>query len=163
MDYQVQQRDVEFLLDDVFDVQSAWQQIEAFADLTPDVVKAIVAEGGRVAAEVMAPLNQSGDAEGCQWQDGQVTTPNGFASAFSELAQGGWLGLSGNPQFGGQGMPKSLGCLIEEMFWSANSSLYLYGTLTVGACLCIDASRFSRAKTPISACFIPASGPVPWL
>ena len=81
MDYQVQQRDVEFLLDDVFDVQSAWQQIEAFADLTPDVVKAIVAEGGRVAAKVMAPLNQSGDAEGCQWQDGQVTTPNGFASA----------------------------------------------------------------------------------
>ncbi|MEC9155532.1 MAG: acyl-CoA dehydrogenase C-terminal domain-containing protein [Pseudomonadota bacterium] len=146
MDYQVQQRDVEFLLDDVFDVQSAWQQIEAFADLTPDVVKAIVAEGGRVAAEVMAPLNQSGDAEGCQWQDGQVTTPNGFASAFSELAHGGWLGLSGNPQFGGQGMPKSLGCLIEEMFWSANSSLYLYGTLTVGACLCIDAHGSHEQK-----------------
>lgn len=146
MDYQPQQRDIEFLLDDVFDVQSSWQQIDAFADLSPDVVKAIVAEGGRVAAEVMAPLNQSGDTEGCHWQDGQVTTPNGFAAAFSELAQGGWLGLSGNPQHGGQGMPKSLGCLVEEMFWSANSSLYLYGTLTVGACLCIDAHGSPEQK-----------------
>ncbi len=147
VEYQVQQQDIEFLLDDVFDVQSAWSKIEAFADLSPDVVKAIVAEGGRVAAEVMAPLNQSGDAEGCQWQDGEVTTPTGFAAAFAELAQGGWLGLSGNPQFGGQGMPKSLGCLVEEMFWSANSSLYLYGTLTVGACLCIDAHGSPEQKS----------------
>lgn len=146
MDYQVQQRDIEFLLDDVFDVQKTWQKIDAFADLSPDVVKAIIAEGGRVAAEVMAPLNESGDAEGCHWHDGEVTTPKGFAPAFAELAQGGWLGLSGNPQFGGQGMPKSLGCLIEEMFWSANSSLYLYGTLTVGACLCIDAHGTPEQK-----------------
>ncbi len=146
MDYQVQQRDIEFLLDDVFDVQKTWQQVDAFADLSPDVVKAIIAEGGRVAAEVMAPLNESGDAEGCHWHDGEVTTPKGFAPAFAEIAQGGWLGLSGNPQFGGQGMPKSLGCLIEEMFWSANSSLYLYGTLTVGACLCIDAHGTPEQK-----------------
>ena len=147
MEYQVQQQDIEFLLDDVFDVQSVWSEIEAFADLSPDVVKAIVAEGGRLASEVMAPLNQSGDSEGCQWQDGKVTTPKGFAAAFGEIAQGGWLGLSGNPQFGGQGMPKSLGCMVEEMFWSANSSLYLYGTLTVGACLCIDAHGSPEQKS----------------
>ncbi len=147
MEYQVQQRDIEFLMEEVFHVQSVWSEIEAFADLSPDVVKAIVAEGGRVASEVMAPLNQSGDAEGCQWHDGEVTTPSGFAAAFAELAQGGWLGLSGNPQFGGQGMPKSLGCLVEEMFWSANSSLYLYGTLTVGACLCIDAHGSPEQKS----------------
>ena len=147
MEYQVQQQDIEFLLDDVFDVQSVWSEIEAFADLSPDVVKAIVAEGGRVASEVMAPLNQSGDTEGCHWQDGNVTTPKGFAAAFGEIAQGGWLGLSGNPQFGGQGMPKSLGCMVEEMFWSANSSLYLYGTLTVGACLCIDAHGTPEQKS----------------
>ena len=146
MEYQVQQRDIEFLLQEVFDVHSVWSEIEAFADLSPDVAKAIVAEGGRVASEVMAPLNQSGDSEGCQWRDGEVTTPSGFAAAFAELAQGGWLGLSGNPQFGGQGMPKSLGCLIEEMFWSANTSLYLYGTLTVGACLCIDAHGSAEQK-----------------
>lgn len=66
MEYQVQQRDIEFLLQEVFDVQSVWSEIEAFADLSPDVAKAIVAEGGRVASEVMAPLNQSGDSEGCQ-------------------------------------------------------------------------------------------------
>ena len=147
MEYQVQQQDIEFLLDHVFDVQSVWSEIEAFADLSPDVVKAIVAEGGRVASEVMAPLNQSGDTEGCQWQDGNVITPKGFAAAFGEIAQGGWLGLSGNPQFGGQGMPKSLGCMVEEMFWSANSSLYLYGTLTVGACLCIDAHGTPEQKS----------------
>ena len=124
VEYQVQQQDIEFLLDDVFDVQSAWSKIEAFADLSPDVVKAIVAEGGRV-AEVMALLNRSGDAEGCQWQDGEVTTPTGFAAAFAELAQGGWLGLSGNPQFGGQGMPKSLGCLVEDVLVGEQQPLFV--------------------------------------
>jgi alkylation response protein AidB-like acyl-CoA dehydrogenase len=130
----------------VFKVQENWSQIDAYSELSSDLVKAVLAEGGRLAAEVMAPLNEVGDAHGCQLEDGEVTTPPGFKEAFAELTQGGWLGLSGNPAFGGQGMPKSLAGLIEEMFWAANSSLFLYGSLTVGACLSIDAHGSAEQK-----------------
>jgi alkylation response protein AidB-like acyl-CoA dehydrogenase len=94
----------------------------------------------------MAPLNEVGDAHGCELKDGEVITPPGFKDAFAQLTQGGWLGLSGNPAFGGQGMPKSVAGLIEEMFWAANSSLFLYGSLTVGACLSIDAHGSAEQK-----------------
>ena len=86
----------------------------------------------------MAPLNQEGDRQGCQWDAGAVTAPAGFKAAFEQLARGGWLGISGNPHYGGQGMPKLLGCLLEEMFWSANTNLFLYGALSTGASICID-------------------------
>ena len=146
MDYQAQDKDAAFLLFDVFHADESWAKIEEFSALTPDLARAILAESGRVASQVLAPLNEIGDTYGCEWNDGEVTTPPGFKEGFSELTQGGWLGLSGNPAFGGQGMPKSLGCLVEEMFWAANSSLYLYGTLTVGACLCLDAHGSAEQK-----------------
>ena len=146
MDYQAQDKDAAFLLFDVFHADESWAQIEEFSALTPDLARAILAESGRVASQVLAPLNEIGDTHGCEWNDGEVTTPPGFKEGFRELTQGGWLGLSGNPAFGGQGMPKSLGCLVEEMFWAANSSLYLYGTLTVGACLCLDAHGSAEQK-----------------
>ena len=146
MDYQAQEKDAAFLLFDVFHADESWAKIEEFSALTPDLARAILAESGRVASQVLAPLNEIGDTYGCEWNDGEVTTPPGFKEGFSELTQGGWLGLSGNPAFGGQGMPKSLGCLVEEMFWAANSSLYLYGTLTVGACLCLDAHGSAEQK-----------------
>lgn len=146
MDYAAREREADFLMNEVFKVQENWSQMDAYSELSPDLVKAVVAEGGRLAAEVMAPLNEVGDAHGCQLTDGEVTTPPGFKEAFAELTQGGWLGLSGNPAFGGQGMPKSLAGLIEEMFWAANSSLFLYGSLTVGACLSIDAHGTAAQK-----------------
>ena len=146
MDYQAQDKDAAFLLFDVFHADESWAKIEELSALTPDLARAILAESGRVASQVLAPLNEIGDTYGCEWNDGEVTTPPGFKEGFSELTQGGWLGLSGNPAFGGQGMPKSLGCLVEEMFWAANSSLYLYGTLTVGACLCLDAHGSAEQK-----------------
>lgn len=132
------QRDIEFLLFDLFDMESVWSGMPALQDVNADLAKAVVNEGGRIATEVLAPLNQNGDAEGCTIDNGDVKVPEGFDGAFKELANGGWLGLSGNPEFGGQGMPKALSCVLEEMFYGSNSSLYLYGTLTVGAAMCID-------------------------
>lgn len=146
MDYSAPERDAQFLLYDLFRVQDIWPDIPAFSELSEDLVQAIVAEGGRLAKEVVAPTNQIGDQEGCQWQDGEVTTPEAFKAPFKEIANGGWLGLAGNPAYGGQGMPKMLACLIEEMLWAANTSLYLYGTLTVGASLCIDAHGTEEQK-----------------
>jgi alkylation response protein AidB-like acyl-CoA dehydrogenase len=138
LEYRAPERDIEFLLYTLYEVDKRWAGIPAFAEIGSDLVRAVVAEGGRLAAEVMAPLNQSGDEAGCRWEDGVVTTPPGFKAAYDALAGGGWLGLAGNPDYDGQGMPKMLGCLIEEMFWAANTSLFLYGTLTTGASICID-------------------------
>ena len=146
MDYQAPERDAQFIMHDLFQVESVWSEIPQLQDISPDVVNAVLAEAGRLASEVMLPVNQSGDAEGCRWKDGEVTTPAGFKEAFKQMADGGWLSLCGNPEFGGQGMPKSLGCLIEEMFWAANSSLFLYGSLSVGASLCIDAHGTEAQK-----------------
>ena len=146
LEYQAPRQDLEFRLFDVFKVQDVWADMPQFADLSDDLVRAVLEEGGKLAGQVMAPLNQSGDQQGCQWQDGEVRTPQGFKEAFTELAGGGWLGLSGNPDYAGQGMPKLLGCLLEEMFWAANSSLYLYGTLTVGAAICIEAHASEAQK-----------------
>ena len=146
MDYAAKEKDADFLMNQVFNVQQNWSQIEAYQEFSEELVRAVVAEGGRLATEVMAPLNEVGDAHGCQLNDGEVTTPPGFKEAFAQIAEGGWLGLTGNPAFGGQGMPKSLAGLIEEMFWAANSSLFLYGSLTVGACLSIDAHGSAEQK-----------------
>jgi alkylation response protein AidB-like acyl-CoA dehydrogenase len=138
LEYQPPEQDFEFLLFELFKVQDQWADIPAFAEIGAELARAILSEGGRVAAQVMAPLNQSGDEEGCSWRDGEVSVPRGFKAAYQEIAAGGWLGLSGNPDYQGQGMPKLLGCLLEEMFWGSNTSLYLYGTLTTGASICID-------------------------
>ncbi len=146
LEYRPPERDFEFLLFELYRVQESWQAIPAFADFSDDVVRAVLTEGGKLAADVMAPLNQSGDEEGCLWQDGEVQTPAGFKEAYGQIASGGWMGLSGNPEFTGQGMPKLLGCLIEEMFWGSNTGLYLYCTLTVGATICIDAHGSPEQK-----------------
>ena len=146
LEYRAPERDVEFLLFDLFKVGDEWRDIPEFGDFSEDLVRAIVGEAGRLASEVMAPLNQSGDQEGCRWRDGVVTAPSGFKAAYEQLAQGGWLGLAGNPNYGGQGMPKLLGCLVEEMFWAANTNLYLYGGLTAGASICIDAHGSEAQK-----------------
>ena len=146
LEYRPPEADLAFLLFDLFEVQATWSEIPAFTDLSEDLIRAVVTEGGRLASEVLAPLNSVGDELGCEWDAGVVRTPAGFREAFQALAEGGWLGLSGNPEYGGQGMPKLLGCLLEEMFWAANSSLYLYGTLTVGAAICIDAHGTPEQK-----------------
>jgi alkylation response protein AidB-like acyl-CoA dehydrogenase len=146
MEYRPPRDDQEFLLFRVFDVQQAWHDIGAFGAFGDDLIRAVIGEGGKLASQAIAPVNQTGDREGCRLEDGQVRTPAGFREAFTALAEGGWLGLSGNPEYGGQGMPKLLGCLIEEMFWAANASLYLYGTLTVGGSICIDAHGSAAQK-----------------
>ena len=146
LEYQAPERDIEFLLFDLFRVQEHWAEIPAFAEISAELTRAVVSEGGRLAAEVLAPTNQAGDESGCDWEDGVVTTPPGFKAAFDELTGGGWLGLAGNPEYEGQGMPKMLGCLLEEMFWAANTSLYLYGTLTTGASICIDSHGSEEQK-----------------
>ena len=147
MEYQAPERDAQFLMFELLRAQDIWPEIPALSEFGEDLAQAVITEGGRLAAEVITPTNAAGDQQGCAWQQGEVTTPDVFKPAYAELSQGGWFGLAGNPAFGGQGMPKMLACLVEEMMWAANSSLYLYGTLTVGASLCIDAHGSEAQKS----------------
>ena len=144
--YQAPLQDMEFLLFDLFRIDREWADAPAFADLDADLARAVLGEAGKLASEVMAPVNQAGDDAGCRWTNGKVEAPAAFKPAYRQLAEGGWFGLSGNPAYGGQGMPKLLGCLVEEMFWGANTGLYLYGTLSVGAAVCIEAHGSEAQK-----------------
>lgn len=107
-------------------------------DASVDLTSAIVDEAAKIAEGLLAPINQSGDQEGCRYDDGVVTTPKGFQQAYNAYAEGGWAGLTGETAYGGQGMPKTLSALIEEMSFAANSSFALFTILTTGATLTLS-------------------------
>ena len=107
-------------------------------DASVDLTSAIVDEAAKIAEGLLAPINQSGDQEGCRYDDGVVTTPKGFRQAYNAYAEGGWAGLTGETAYGGQGMPKTLSALIEEMSFAANSSFALFTILTTGATLTLS-------------------------
>src|SRR5690606_25839782 len=90
-----------------------------------------------VASGLLAPLNRTGDEEGCAFDAGKVTTPSGFREAYQQFAEGGWVGLSGDTEYGGQGMPKILAVCFEEMIMGANSAFALYAVLSAGASLAL--------------------------
>ena len=143
--YRAPLQDDGFVLFDLFNAEAQWARMPAFAELDRDLASAVLAEAGKL-AEGVVPLYQSSDAETPHWNDGTVAAPPGFKAAFADLAGGGWLGVSGNPDHGGQGLPKMLTVLLEEMFWGANTNLYLYGALTTGAALCLDAHADEETK-----------------
>ena len=130
--------DMAFVLFDVFAAEKEWARLPDLKEADKALALAVLAEAGKVASEVMAPLYQASDAEGAHWRNGAVSAPTGFKEAFAALAEGGWFGVAGNADHGGQGLPKMLAVPLEEMLWGANVSLYLYGALTVGAAVCID-------------------------
>ncbi len=125
--------DVLFLLNDVIGIDR-YNNIPGFAEATPDLVKAILEEGARLCEEVLQPLNRVGDVEGCtRNEDGSVTTPTGFKDAFRQFAEGGWIGLAADPEYGGQGLPHTLAAAINEFVASANIAFGMYPGLTQGA------------------------------
>jgi hypothetical protein len=146
-DYKAPLRDMRFVLNEVFEVSKLWTQLPALAEVVDeDTANAILEEAGKITAGIIAPLNRSGDEEGCSWSDGAVKTPNGFPQAYQAYAEGGWVGVGGDPQFGGMGMPKVISAQVEEMVNSANLSFGLYPMLTAGACLSINAHASEELK-----------------
>lgn len=136
--YRAPLRDIRFLLNEVFDVQQLFASMPDTAEVTDDLIAAIIEEAGKIAEGLLAPINQSGDAEACQFHDGVVTTPKGFKEAYKAYAEGGWSSLTGDVNYGGQGMPKLLSAVIEEMSFAANSSFALYTILNTGATLTLS-------------------------
>ncbi|MEE3119333.1 MAG: acyl-CoA dehydrogenase C-terminal domain-containing protein [Pseudomonadota bacterium] len=131
--YKAPLRDMKFLLNEVFDYPGHYQGLASGANATPDIVDAILTECGRFCEEVLSPLYQSGDEEGCRLDNGEVTTPAGYKTAYEQYAQGGWQGLSAPEEFGGQGLPASMGLLKQEMMGTANWSFSMYPGLSLGA------------------------------
>jgi acyl-CoA dehydrogenase len=122
-----------FLLTDVLGI-ARYANLPGFAEASPDLLEAVLREGGRFAEDVLLPLNRSGDVEGCvRHPDGSVTTPAGFKEAFRDFAAAGWIGVSGDPDYGGQGLPYVVAAVINEFATSANMAFGMYPGLTQGA------------------------------
>lgn len=136
-EYRAPLRDMQFILHEVFQISSRFADLDLNDELSEDLIDSVLEEAAKIAETLMAPLNRQGDEQGCQFDAGRVTTPEGFAEAYRTYAAGGWIGLSGDPAYGGQGMPKLLTVSIEEMMMAANSSLALYAVLTAGGALAI--------------------------
>ena len=124
-------RDLQFVLHDVLKLSQS--DLPGHDELAPDFTEAVLEAAGKLSAEVLAPLNLSGDQEGCVLENGVVRTPKGFREAFEQVKEGGWTALDCDPEYGGQGMPYTMGVATGEMFVSANMAFNMYQGLTHGA------------------------------
>src|SRR3546814_741185 len=126
-------KDTLFVLNNVLHLER-YTNLPGFAGAEPEMVEAILTEGGRFCAEVIKPTNQTGDREGCTRNaDGSVTTPSGFKQAYDQLVAGGWTALSGPEAYGGQALPHVVSTAFEEYLISANQAFAMYPGLTAGA------------------------------
>jgi acyl-CoA dehydrogenase len=143
--------DALFLLNDVFHLDH-YGNLPGFSDASPDVVEAVLREAAKFSEEVLTPLNRVGDKEGCKWAaDGSVSTPKGFKDAYKQIVEGGWIGISVPPEFGGQGLPATLTEIVNEFFCSANMAFAMYPGLTQGAI----AALLTHASGQLKAKFLP--------
>jgi alkylation response protein AidB-like acyl-CoA dehydrogenase len=129
--YNAPTKDIQFVLHDLLKVSE--QDIPGFEDLDRDFTSAVVEEAGKVASEVLHPLNVVGDTEGCVLENGVVRTPTGFKEAFQQMKDGGWTAMDCDPEYGGQGLPYVMHTAAQEPFVSANMAFNMYQGLTHGA------------------------------
>jgi len=130
-------RDQLFVLHELLQIET--QDLPGFADLDRDFTSAVLEEAGKLASDVLAPLNAVGDSEGCTLDNGVVRTPTGFRAAFDQLRDGGWTAIDCDPDYGGQGLPYVLHSAVQEPFVSANMAFNMYQGLTHGAYSAIHA------------------------
>ena len=150
MPYRAPVSELKFVLDKVvgFDRVAA---TDRFAEATPETVDAILTEAGRMCEEVLAPLNRAGDLHPAHLENGVVRTSPGFAEGFAAIAEGGWLGMSADPDYGGMGLPIALTMAVNEMMGSACLSLQLNPLMTQGQIEALEA----HASPEIQALYIP--------
>ena len=145
--YTAPARDARFIINELLDLAS-YGNLPGFEMVSEDVVEAVINEGGKFCAEVLAPLNRVGDEHGCvRNEDGSVTTPPGFKEAFDQFREAGWGTISAPEEFGGQGMPHVLGFVMEEFISSANQAFGMYPGLTNGAISALIAKGSDEQKT----------------
>jgi len=132
-DFKVPLRDIEFNLFELLSYEKHYDDLGIGEDASSDIVKAVLEEAAKFCESVLAPLNQIGDQQGCSWDNGVVTTPDGFKEAYSQYVEAGWPSISHDVEHGGQGLPESLGTIVSEMIGTANWSWGMYPGLSHGA------------------------------
>ncbi|MGG7567415.1 acyl-CoA dehydrogenase C-terminal domain-containing protein [Rhodovulum sp. DZ06] len=137
-------RDLSFVLHEALEIENSG--IAGYDEMTPDFTGQVLEEAGKIARDVLAPLNIIGDEQGCTLENGVVRTPEGFKAAFDTLREGGWTGLDCDPEYGGQGMPYALAAAVGEMHSAANMAFMMYAGLTHGAYSAIHAHGSDAQK-----------------
>lgn len=144
--YTAPTRDTRFVVNELLDLAS-YGNLPGFESATPDMIDTVINEAGKFCSEVLAPLNQVGDQEGCtRHDDGTVTTPTGFKQAFEQFKESGWGTIAHPEEFGGQGMPHVLGFVIEEFMATSNMAFAMYPGLTTGAVSALIAKGSQEQK-----------------
>lgn len=138
--------DMKFILNDVFNAEQFWQSNENLTHVDAATAEAILEEMAKFAQNVTLPINRTGDEEGASYSNGAVTTPAGFKEAFKQYAEGGWIGLGADEEWGGQAMPKMLTVLADEMLFATNPSFMLYPLLSVGAGMALNSYASQEQK-----------------
>ncbi len=146
MAYKAPVRDLTFILNEVLEIDRYSNQA-GFEDISSDLVGQILEEGAKFAEEVIAPINHSGDKEGCHWNDGVVTGPKGWKEAYQAMVAAGWPALSADPAYGGQGMPAVVGMAFGQFTAGASAAFSMYPGLTAGAYAGIHANASEELKT----------------
>ena len=137
--------DYRFIMNDVLGAGEL-AALPGFEDATPDVIASILEEAAKFCETVLQPINQRGDAEGCIFENGVVRTPSGFKEAYDLYTAAGWPGLNCSPEYGGQGLPYTVGVALKELISSANLAFGIYAGLTVGAYSAIEAHASADLK-----------------
>ena len=146
-EYKAPLRDMRFVLNEVFEADKLWSSLAGLEGVVDvETAEAILEECGKIASQVLAPINREGDEQGSTWKDGEVTAAPGFKEAYQTYVEAGLNGLGGNPEFGGMGMPKTLVGQMEEMVQGANMAFGLAPMLTAGACLSLNAHGSQELK-----------------
>lgn len=131
-EYSAPLKDMQFVLQNLVDMK-AISSLPGYEDASEDLAAAILEEAGKFAAGVLSPLNVVGDRQGAKWSDGEVTTAPGWKPGYEHFCSGGWHALSCSPEFGGQGLPRVVSSLVEEMWNGANVAFAVGIMLTRGA------------------------------
>ena len=140
-------RDMRFVMHELLALESQLAGLPAHADTGRELIDQVLDEGGKFCAEVLFPLNRVGDEQGCTYEgDGVVRTPDGFKEAWKQFCDGGWPTLTCDPEYGGQGLPNSVGVAFQEMMNSANQAWTMYPGLTHGAYDCLHAHGTPEQK-----------------
>ena len=130
-------RDMQFVIEELIGLEEI-NTLPGFEDATPDVVRAILDEAGKLASEILAPINKTGDTEGSRLENGVVITPTGFQEAYRAYVDGGWNALQVDREIGGQGLPQLVATPVFEMWDSANLAFMLCPVLTIAAVECLE-------------------------
>ena len=138
-------RDMRFVMHELHD-SSTLSKLRGLEEMTPELYDTVIEEAAKFISAVLLPLNASGDAEGCHYEDGVVHTPRGFREAYGRFVAGGWGSLSSDPAYGGQGLPESVSKLVEEMICAGNLSFGLYPGLSHGAYLALKSHGSEELK-----------------